>query len=225
MKILGIDTSSKYLSIALSEDDSIIAEHSFLLDRKHSSLLIPKISQMLEENNISLSNIDAFIVGLGPGSFTGLRIGISTVKGFGIAAGKPCIGVPSLDALALNVDEKKSIIVPVIDAKRDNLYSAVYERKNNRIIKKTNHLLLGVNELMKKVKKEAVFLGDGIELYKNKIAQLNKRAVFLEDKYWYPKASNLIRLGIAKIKKYKRKDLSKLNPIYLYPKDCQVRKS
>ena len=225
MKILGIDTSSKYLSIALSEDDSIIAEHSFLLDRKHSSLLIPKISQMLEENNISLSNIDAFIVGLGPGSFTGLRIGVSTVKGFGIATGKPCIGVPSLDALALNVDEKKSIIVPVIDAKRENLYSAVYERKNNRIIKKTNHLLLGVNELMKKVKKEAVFLGDGIELYKNKIAQLNKRAVFLEDKYWYPKASNLIRLGIAKIKKYKRKDLSKLNPIYLYPKDCQVRKS
>jgi len=225
LKILGIDTSSKYLSIALSEDDSIIVEHSLLLDRKHSSLLIPKINQMLKEKNVSISDIDAFIVGLGPGSFTGLRIGVSTVKGFGIGTKKPCIGVSSMDALALNVDGKYSTIVPVIDAKRENVYSAIYGKKNNRIVKKTNHLLLKVDDLIKKVKKEAVFLGDGIDLYKEKIQRLNKKAIFLEDQYWYPKAGNLIKLGIAKIKKYKRKDLAKLNPIYLYPKDCQVKKS
>jgi len=223
LKILGIDTSSKYLSIALSEDDSIIVEHSFLLDRKHSSLLIPKINQMLKEKNVPIGNIDAFVVGLGPGSFTGLRIGVSTVKGFGLASGKPCIGVSSIDALALNVDTEHSTIVPVIDAKRENLYSAIYEIKNNRINRKTNHLLLKIDEILKKVKKEAVFLGDGIDLYREKITQLNKKAVFLEDSYWYPKAGNLIKLGITKIKKYKKRDLARLNPIYLYPKDCQVR--
>ena len=223
MKILGIDTSSKFLSIALAETDSIIIEESHLLDRSHSSLLVPKISQMLKKKSLSIDDVDAFIIGLGPGSFTGLRIGVSAVKGFGLATGKPCIGVSSIDALALNVDVKKSMIVPVIDAKRENLYSAIYERKNNHIVKKTGYLLLGVNELMKKVKKEAVFLGDGIYLYGEKIQKLNKKAVFLEEKCWYPKSSNLIKLGITKIKKYKRKDLSRLNPIYLYPKDCQIK--
>ncbi|MFC1666859.1 tRNA (adenosine(37)-N6)-threonylcarbamoyltransferase complex dimerization subunit type 1 TsaB [Candidatus Omnitrophota bacterium] len=224
MKILGIDTSSKILSIVLSEDPSNIIEDSHLLDRKHSSLLVPKVKELLQKAGLSIDDVDAFVVGLGPGSFTGLRIGVSAAKGFGIATRKPCIGVSSIDALALNVDFENSAIVPVIDAKRQQVYSAIYRKEKGRIVKKSNHLLMSVHKLMKRIKGRAVFLGDGITLYRENIYRLNKKAVFLGEEYWYPKASNLITLALTRMKKYKKGDLSKLKPIYLYPKDCQVRK-
>ena len=180
MKILGIDTSTKTLSIALNEDRKTITEKSLLLDRRHSSLMIPYIKAMLEKNGFSIETVDAVVVGLGPGSFTGLRIGVSVVKGFGLALKKPCIGIASIDALAMNVD-KDATIVPIIDAKRENLYSAIYKKKKGRLVKKTPPLLLGVPRLMKKIKGPAIFLGDGITLYRDKIQDLNKDAIFLDE--------------------------------------------
>lgn len=224
MRILGIDTSSKVLSIALSEDETLIIEESDLLDRRHSSLLVPKINDILEKSNFSINDIDAFIIGLGPGSFTGLRIGVSTVKGFGIATKKPCIGIPSIDALPLNVEGGYATIVPIIDAKRQQLYCAVYKKEEDRITRRSRYLLLSVVELIKMVKGPTFFLGDGVSLYREKIELLNKRAVFLEEEFWYPRAGNLIKLALKKIKKYKKCDLEKLTPIYMYPKDCQVKK-
>ena len=85
MKILGIDTSSKFLNIALSEDKDIIREESHLLDRRHASELAPKVKELLKKYRTPINKIDVFIIGLGPGSFTGLRIGVITIKGFGIA--------------------------------------------------------------------------------------------------------------------------------------------
>ncbi len=233
MKILGIDTSSKFLSIALSENENIIIEEMHLLERRHSSELIPKIRGMLEKANSSIDRVDAFVVGLGPGSFTGLRIGVSAVKGFGVATKKPCIGVASIDALAALFKAKpwtenvqglalnRAKIVPIIDAKRQNVYSAVYKKG----VKKSKYLLIKIDELMKKIKGPTIFLGDAIDIYREKIEKRNKKAIFLNEEYWYPRASNLIRLGFGKLKKHKKPDLGNLEPIYLYPKDCQVRKT
>jgi len=226
LKILGIDTSSKFLGIALTDGSTLIREEMHLLERRHSSLLVIKIKEMLEKVDFSIDDVDAFVIGLGPGSFTGLRIGVSAVKGFGIATDKPCIGVPSIDALALNVDEENKLIVPIIDAKRQQVYSAIYQKKKNRLVRKTKHLLLKPEDLIRKVKDSAVFLGDGIDpcLYREKIERLSKNAMFLDEGFWYPKASSLIKLALSKIDKYKKTDLAKLRPIYLYAKDCQVRK-
>ena len=224
MRILGIDTSSKFLSIALGRDDDIIMEENYLLDRQHSSLLVPKIDELLKKSGLSIKAVDAFIVGLGPGSFTGLRIGVSTVKGFGIACGKPCIGVPSIDALAFNAPADAEFIVPVIDAKRGQVYSAMYKKERGRVIKKAGYFLMPITGLMKKVRYPAVFLGDALGLYSREIKDLNKESVFLKEENWYPRAGNLIKLGIKNIKKSGKIGLNKLKPIYLYPKDCQVKK-
>ena len=230
MKILAIDTSSKYLSIALSKGKDILKEESHLLDRKHSGELIPRIRTLLKKRSVSIDDIDMFVVGLGPGSFTGLRIGVSAVKGFGIATGKPCIGIASIDAMAMNLSHRvgarcaptrcNGLVVPIIDAKRGNVYSAIYKDG----VKKSKNLLISIDDLMKKIKGEAIFSGDGISLYKNKILSYNKNAAFLGEEFWYPKAGNLIRLALKDIDKYKKIDLSRLKPIYLYPRDCQVRK-
>ncbi len=224
MKILGVDTSSKFLSIALSENADIIKEESHLLDRRHASELVPKVRELLKKTRTPINKISAFIIGLGPGSFTGLRIGVSAVKGFGIASGKPCIGVASIDSIACNVQEDNENIIPIIDAKRNQVYAAVYRKKGSRVVRLSDYLLLPIGELLKKVKGSPVFLGDGAGLYRDDILNSSKKAVFLEDKYWYPKAGNLIKLGFSKVSKAKKQNLGKLTPLYLYPKDCQVKK-
>jgi len=227
LKILGIDTSSKFLNIALSENKDIIKERSYLLDRKHASRLVPKINELLRKSRVSINKIDAFIIGLGPGSFTGLRIGVSAIKGFCVASEKPCAGVASMDAIACNAKENDRDIVPIIDAKRGQVYSAIYQRKGGLVVRLSDYLLLPIEKLLKKVKRDSIFLGDGVNLYRDKIEGYinNKRQpAFLPEKYWYPGAGNLIKLGFSRVKKAKKTNINKLAPLYLYPKDCQVRK-
>ena len=228
MRILGIDTSSRVLSIALTKGRELIAEETVACDRKHAALLVPKIKDLLERSRLGIESVDGFVVGTGPGSFTGLRIGVSTVKGFGIATAKPCIGVPSIDAIALNVKEDSKLIVPIIDAKRHQVYSAIYRREKGRVIRKSRFLLLTIEEFIKKINsirnRPPVFLlGDAITLYEEKMRHIGNGTVFLGEEYWYPKAANLIQLALGKIDTLKETDLAKLKPIYLYPKDCQVK--
>jgi len=221
LKILGIDTSSKFLSIALSEDEDIIREESHLLDRRQASQLVPKVKELLKKSRTPINKIGAFIIGLGPGSFTGLRIGVSTIKGFGIASGKPCIGVASMDSIACNAQGKDRYIIPIIDAKRGQVYAAIYRRKGSKVARLSDYLLLPIEKFLKKVKRDSVFLGDGLSLYGDKIANYinqdsvkafaelslpagrqakNKRqSAFLLEEYWYPGAGNLIKLGFSKI--------------------------
>jgi len=224
LKILGIDTSSKFLNIALSEDESIIKEESYLLERAHAVELVPRVKELLKKTGTPVNKIGAFVVGIGPGSFTGMRIGVSAVKGFGIASGKPCIGVSSMDAIACNTAGRGVDIIPVIDAKRGQVYAAIYRRNGKNITRASDYILLPIEKLMKKIKEDALFLGDGLALYKDKIKSLNEKAAFLGEECWYPGAGNLIKLGFSKIKKAKKANLGRLKPLYLYPEDCQVRK-
>lgn len=204
-------------------------EESYLLDRRHSSELVPKIKELLKKYRIPINKIDAFVIGLGPGSFTGLRIGVSTIKGFGIASGKPCIGVASIDSIACNAIGNDKDIAPIIDAKRGQVYTAIYRKRVDTIVRVSDYMVLPVDKLMEKIKRDAVFLGDGLSLYRDKIentgSDKNKlKLEFLTEDYWYPGAGNLIRLGFSKVIKAKKQDLDKLMPLYLYPEDCQVRK-
>ena len=224
LKILGIDTSSEFLNIAWSEDKDIIKEESYLLDRKHASQLVPKVMGLLKRHRVSINKIDAFVIGLGPGSFTGLRIGVSAIKGFGIATGKPCVGVASIDSIACNARGCDKAIVPIIDAKRGQVYAAIYKRKCELVDRLSDYMLLPIDKLMAKIKTQPVFLGDGVSLYRDNILSINKKAIFLEKKDWYPGAGNLIMLGFARVKKAKKNNMDKLAPLYLYPKDCQVKK-
>src|SRR3989304_5415259 len=106
MKILSIDTSTKTFSLAVSDGEEILRSRNIKITRVLSSSIIPSIHQILKKAGIALSQLDGFAVGLGPGSFTSLRVGLSTIKAFALATGKPVVGIPSLDVLALNVLER-----------------------------------------------------------------------------------------------------------------------
>jgi tRNA threonylcarbamoyladenosine biosynthesis protein TsaB len=227
MRILGIDTSTKFLSIGVL-DNSSIYEYNLELDRRHSSLLAPSIQRVLDALGWKASCVDYFACGLGPGSFTGVRIGLSAIKGLGFALKKPLIGIPTLDILARNVkltdNRSYAFVVPVLDAKRGLVYCSVYRNKEGSLERVAPYTLATLDELYKKIKPNSILLGDALSLYKEQILKNTKRTALLDKDYWYPCGRHIVILAQERIRENKIDNLFKIKPIYLYPKECQIKK-
>ncbi|PIP19272.1 MAG: tRNA (adenosine(37)-N6)-threonylcarbamoyltransferase complex dimerization subunit type 1 TsaB [Candidatus Omnitrophica bacterium CG08_land_8_20_14_0_20_41_16] len=239
MKILAIDTTTKFLTLAIY-DNGRVCEYNLEVGIKLASLLAPTIKRVLEAAGLTIGAIDYFACGLGPGSFTGIRVGLSTIKGFGLALHKPIIGVPTLDILAMNAPMGDKIIIPVIDAKRSLIYSCAYKYKKGKLSKVVPYALITKEELYKKIKSPSIVFGDALILYREDIIRLQSQAPyggpavakrrrvalggvsFLDKDCWYPKAHNIITLALDKIRQGRADKNFKINPIYLYPKECQI---
>ncbi|MCH5202960.1 MAG: tRNA (adenosine(37)-N6)-threonylcarbamoyltransferase complex dimerization subunit type 1 TsaB, partial [Oscillospiraceae bacterium] len=126
MKILGIDSSAKTASVGIVEDNNVIDELLINKGLTHSETLVPMIDEILNRNNLTIDDIDAFAVNNGPGSFTGVRIGVAVVKGLAFQKNKPCYEVSTLDSIALNCKDKEGLVVCVIDARRNQMYNALF---------------------------------------------------------------------------------------------------
>jgi tRNA threonylcarbamoyladenosine biosynthesis protein TsaB len=222
MKILGIDTSTKFLCLGIC-DDTKIYEYNLESGRQLSSLLGITIKRVLDALGWEVSDIDYLACGLGPGSFTGMRTGISLIKGMGWDSKKPIIGISTLDILALNAGETDKQIIPIVDAKRNLIYTSVYKTKNNRLIKIKPYMLLSEEGLFKIAKNDCLILGDAIDLYKEKIIANINGVTVLDKDYWYPKPRNIIKIALERIKLKKLDNAFDIRPIYLYPKECQIR--
>lgn len=127
MKILGIDSSAMVASVAIVDDDILIAEYSINHKKTHSQTLLPMLDEIVKMAEQDLSEIDAIAIAAGPGSFTGLRIGSATAKGLGMALGKPIISVPTCQALAYNLAGADALICPIMDARRNQVYTGIYD--------------------------------------------------------------------------------------------------
>ena len=127
MRILGVDSSGMVASVALVEDDLLVAEYSVNYKKTHSQTLLPMLDEIVKMTELDLNTIDAIAVAAGPGSFTGLRIGAATVKGLGLALEKPVISVPTCHGLAYNLWGSDKLICPIMDARRSQVYTGIYE--------------------------------------------------------------------------------------------------
>ncbi len=224
MKILAIDTSTKYLSLAIAEKDKILVSFHRDLEQQHCARLIPEIDRLLKKAKLKLRDIDFMAFSIGPGSFTALRIGAATVKGIALVTKIKIMGVPTLDVLAYNIKDRERLIVPVVDAKRGNVYASMYSFSGAGLKRHIKYLVLPVSELLKKIRDNAIFLGDGLIPYRKEIEDNFKfKAEFAAEKYWYPTATTVAELGYGLIKKRKFEEPDKFVPMYLYPKDVQVR--
>ena len=165
MKILAVDTTTKFLSIGIYNDGKA-AEYNLEVGRQLSNLITVTIKRVLEAAGLDIGDIDYFACGLGPGSFTGIRTGISTIKGLCWVMNKPVIGISTLDILARNAKDSDKQVIPIIDAKRKLIYSAIYKNKAG-ILKRTGaYMLVGIDTLCKEVKPNTVLLGDAVRPYK-----------------------------------------------------------
>lgn len=220
MKLLSIDTSAEYLTLAVTDGEKVIGRLHKKAPRSHSSLLMPMIARLLKRSRVRLGDIDGFCVGVGPGSFTGLRIGVATVKGLAFVTGKPIAAVPTFDAIARNAVKTRGTICVVLDARKNKVYGCLYRSDGKKAVKKiSEYLLLSVEELLIICGKydNLYFTGD----YAEKIKAIYPAAKIAPAK-WHPRADRIAALGIELFSKKKLTSAEKLEPMYIYSRECDI---
>ena len=167
MLILAFESSAKAASVALVKDGKLLSQSSQVSGLTHSRTLLPMAEDMLKNAELSIKNVDAFAVAHGPGSFTGIRIGVSAVKGLAWAADKPCVGVSTLEAMAWHGVSAGGYVCPVMDARRNQVYNAIFKIENGKPVRVTEDRAIALSELKEELLAlgEKVFLvGDGTEM-------------------------------------------------------------
>lgn len=174
MKILALDSSGIVASVALLEDDTLLAEYTVNYKKTHSQTLLPMLDEVAKMTELDMETIDAIAVAAGPGSFTGLRIGSATAKGLGLALKKPLIPVPTVDALAYNLFDTEQIVCPIMDARRNQVYTGIYCYENHKMVVLEEQMAVSITELLEKLNrygKPVVFLGDGVPVFRKIIEE------------------------------------------------------
>ncbi len=177
MKILALDTSGQTASAAILEDDIIKAEFSLHHKLTHSQTIMPMIDEICRRAEISPKELDYIACAAGPGSFTGLRIGAATAKGLAHGLGITVLPVPTLDALAYNICETDDVICPIMDARRQQVYTAFYLWENGFLVRLTEHAAMSIQDVAlqaKSFEKRVMFLGDGVPVYRQYLEEVSQ---------------------------------------------------
>ena len=174
MRILALDSSGLVASVAIMEEEQTIAEYTVNYKKTHSQTLLPMLDEIVKMTEMDLNTIDAIAIAGGPGSFTGLRIGSATAKGLGLALGKPLIHVPTLEGLACNLYGCSSLICPIMDARRNQVYTGVYRLNESglQVVKEQMAIDVGVlAEQLNALGEAVTFLGDGVPVYREQLKE------------------------------------------------------
>lgn len=174
MKLLALDSSGLVASVAIMEDDKLLAEYTVNYKKTHSQTLLPMLDELVKMIDLDLTMVDAIAVAAGPGSFTGLRIGSATAKGLGLALQKPLLAVPTLEALAANLYDVKGYICPIMDARRSQVYTGIYEYVDHELCVVEEQKAVALVELLEQLNRlgqPVIFLGDGVPVYESLIRE------------------------------------------------------
>lgn len=222
MIILGLDTSTRVCTVAAVQDGRLLTELSEAGGKTHSQRLMPLVDQAIRESGISKADIDGIAVGTGPGSFTGLRIGLAAAKGLAYALGRPVIGIPTLNSMAHNLTPWPGLSSPILDAKRGEVYAALYRGGSPLIgvdLVPLGEWLRRLDEMSEPV----VFLGDGVEMHRETISGvLGDRALFAGAGLAWPRGSSVADLGRRELLEGRGADPFELAPIYLRPSQAEI---
>ena len=180
MRLLALDSSGLVASVAILDGETLVAEYTLNYKKTHSQTLLPMLDEIVKMTQTELSEMDAIAVAAGPGSFTGLRIGSATAKGLGLALNKPIISVPTLEGIACNFYGTDAIICPMMDARRQQVYTGIYHFAGGTEFEElvaqeagpVEDIIKKCNELGQKLGKPVIFLGDGVPVYKDIIEEL-----------------------------------------------------
>lgn len=221
MRVLAIDSSGLTATVAIVEDDTTIAEFTINYKKTHSQTLLPMIDEMVKMVEADLNTIDAIAVAGGPGSFTGLRIGSATAKGLGLALGKPLIHIPTADAMAYSIYGCEDIICPIMDARRNQVYTGIYQMDGDKLQVLEAQMAVEIDELAKKLctyGKPMIFLGDGVPVHKDRLEKelmTNYDIAFAPAHMNQQRAAAVGMLGIQYYKEGKTETAMEHKPDYL----------
>ena len=229
MKILAIDTSTMLGGIAIMDESLLIAESRLNVKSTHSERLMTEIEHCLKQSGIKISDIDVFAVATGPGSFTGLRIGLSTVKGFSYATGKQIVSVPTLEALAWNFPYSKYPVCTMLDARKKEVYAALFKWEGENLIRLTNETSAKPEEFARDALRvthddKFIFAGEGAVLYRDKIIEaMGEKAIFAPPEKTVPSPANVAVLGFKKAKAGEFSEPISLIPMYIRKSEAEVK--
>jgi tRNA threonylcarbamoyladenosine biosynthesis protein TsaB len=225
MKILGIDTSTSCGSVGLIGDGEVISDYLLNLPVTHSERLLGAIEFVLREARCPIEQIDGWAIALGPGSFTGLRIGVSTVKGLAFATGKPVAGVSSLDVLASQIAPTQHPICPILDARKNEVYTAFYRyEKGSSLKRQSDYQAIRPGNLVKKITEPTIFLGDGVKNYRDFLLNsLPLLAILPPAPFHVSHGSMVAKLGFELLQKGKHLNLSTFSPLYIRPSEAEMK--
>ncbi len=219
MLVFGIDTCCMAATAALMNDDIMVAQTVVNQNKTHSQIMMPQIEQMFKAAEVDPMMVDAYAAAVGPGSFTGVRIGVATAKAMAQGAGKPCIAVSTLEALAYSSKYFDGVISPILDARRDQVYNALFSGGRDGLERLCPDRALSLDELLdeiKKMDKTVLFMGDATLVFRDRIeAVLGDKAVFAPKVVNLNLAGSVAEIGIEKLKAGDTVEYGKLVPEYV----------
>ncbi len=227
MKILAVETSTMLGGVAvMGETEGLIAEVRLNVKSTHSERLMAEVDHVLKRASMAISEIDVFGVAIGPGSFTGLRIGLSTVKGLSYATGKPVVSVPSLEALAWNFPYSAYPVCTMFDARKKEVYAAVFRWRDNGFERVMAETSVRPHDLLKTLVGPAIFAGEGAWLYRDTIIEVaGENALFPEQHFMVPSPSNVARIGLTKALEGNFSEAIGLVPMYIRRSEAEIKKT
>ncbi len=216
MLILSVDTTTPHGSVALLENSNLLAEVSCVSSLTHSERLLPAVDLILLQRGLTIKDVEAFAVAAGPGSFTGIRIGLSTIKSFALASGNPIAPVSTLKALALKIKlPHNRLLCPLLDARKGEVYAALFEVKKGQLIEVVPQGVYSPDQFFTRLPSHRIvsFIGNGVDVWKEKIfeyfkdkARFSSRSLFI--------AHEVGLLGYCILRKGKGSDLREVKPLY-----------
>lgn len=223
--ILAIETATMCGSVALLSGDHCLAENSVDTSTTHSRRLIQQVDQIMRDTKLEWEQIDGIAVSLGPGSFTGLRIGLSTAKGLAMAAERPMLGVPTLNGLAQQViAPPNSLICALLDARKKEVYAAFFKCNGDGIPEKiSNDMVMQPDKLTDLIDKPTILIGDGAVIYHDFFKKtLDKSAIFASPRSFFPRAATIGRLASGMFANHDFIDPANAVPIYVRPSEAEI---
>jgi tRNA threonylcarbamoyladenosine biosynthesis protein TsaB len=225
MLTLAFDTSSKTAAVALLRDETILYDATVNNGLNHSETLLPAIEQACRQSRLKINDIDLFACTLGPGSFTGLRVGISTLKGLLLACGKPAAGISTLAALALNVAGNAALICSVMDAGRGQVYTASYSYTDNGLLSQVcKEMVIYPQEIMFDTDQEIILVGEGAIKYNDLITKKTGKVKIASQMQQHIRASAVGILGREKFIRNELLNPDTFVPVYLRAADAKPGK-
>lgn len=223
MILLAVDTATEICGVALSRNGDVEAHVVLNHGETHTRHVMAAISSVLDRAGVALSAIDAYAVTQGPGSFTGLRIGISTVKGLAVATGKPLVGISTLEILAHQAAGEEKIICPVIDARRNELYWAIYLRSDGEIQNQAPESVGAADQIIQQIDAPCLFIGNGVMHYRQQLeAAIPFKTSWSSQEEGYLQPAVLARLAHNKIVAGIHDDVMAFGPVYLRKSDAEI---
>ena len=225
MPILAIETSTLVSSVALATTDTMLAEITLQTKKTHSEVLMPHIAKILAMAGVSKADIKAVAVSVGPGSFTGLRIGLATAKTLAYAMKVPLIGVPTLEALAYGCLVPGVILAPMLDAQKGNVYQALFEWRSGELKELMPPTVMYIDEALDKLAQyniPVVLMGEAAVLHRTKIQQIGNPLVLAAPHLIIQRAGSVAMLGHTMLKAGIQHDVMALEPLYIRRSEAEV---